>query len=123
MDSYANDIESESAPDTLTSDFHFDMIPAGGDREGRHDDRAHQLERLGVSHGVHAAKALVRLVDAQPLVQVLHAALPTPESMPPMVMADETKSSSCSKSFWLPRSVQPPSARIRTHSRQAVQPS
>lgn len=56
------------------------------------------------------------------LLQALRATLPTLESMPPMAMADETKSSSCRQSFWLPRSVQPSSAQIHTHSGQAVQP-
>lgn len=51
------------------------------------------------------------------LPQALNAALPALESTPPVAMANETKPSSCGQSFWLPRSVQPPSARIRAHSR------
>ena len=51
------------------------------------------------------------------LPQALSAALPALESSLSFSVTDETKSSSCGQSFWLPRSVQPPSARIRAHSR------
>lgn len=51
------------------------------------------------------------------LPQALSAALPALESSLSFSVADETKPSSCGQSFWLPRSVQPPSARIRAHSR------
>lgn len=53
------------------------------------------------------------------LPQALSATLPTLESPLSFAMVDEAKSSPCGQSFWLPRSAQPPSARIRTHSRVA----
>ena len=53
------------------------------------------------------------------LPQALSATLPTFESPLSFAMVDEAKSSPCGQSFWLPRSAQPPSARIRTHSRVA----
>ena len=51
------------------------------------------------------------------LPQALSATLPALESSQSFSVADETKPSSCGQSFWFPRSVQPPSARIRAHSR------
>ena len=57
------------------------------------------------------------------LPQALSATLPTLGSPFSFAIADEAKSSSCGQSFWLPRSAQPSSARIRTHSREAIQPT
>lgn len=53
------------------------------------------------------------------LPQALSATLPTLELPLSFSVADETKSSSCGQSLWLPRSVQPSSARIRAQSRVA----
>lgn len=68
-------------------------------------------EEAGNVSGCVAESACCRKLSAQPCQP--------PESPLSFAMVDEAKSSPCGQSFWLPRSAQPPSARIRTHSRVA----